>query len=191
MNETCTCLYTLTDDLHNKVLVGNIFYWRGADVTRDQIISDILDDHPGFSQEDVHVYDTNWLDMGHKDIAVKYNLAHRRIEVGLCKKNYRNHKDNSGDSWKKKTIKQIESLYGGAYSEFKGHDDTNRRLYVHKIDVIMRSLESMQDEPETYIKGAMEEQIKRDKDVLDKLMNEIRKKEERAKRGGGRLGLES
>ena len=71
-------------------------------------------------------------------------------------------------TWKQARLHSIEIQYGTIYDMFKGHDD-DRQVFCNTYDSIERALNSLPEEPDSYIKVAMWRQINKDKELLDRI----------------------
>ena len=71
-------------------------------------------------------------------------------------------------TWKQKKIHNFENQFGGRIEEFEGFDD-DRRVYINIYNQIIDALESLPDEPHSYIRSAVTRQINSDKDILNSI----------------------
>jgi len=72
-------------------------------------------------------------------------------------------------TWKQRIIRDLKVQYGGCIEEYKGHDD-DRQVYVDTFNLIMEALNTLPEEPVSYIKVAMLRQINRDKETLNNII---------------------
>lgn len=73
-------------------------------------------------------------------------------------------------TWKNQKLDYIESFYGNAYRLFKEqdpHDD--RRLYMNVYKMIIKALQSLPDEPDLYVRVALNKQIDDDLALLTRI----------------------
>ena len=71
-------------------------------------------------------------------------------------------------TWKQARLHDIEIHYGGIVEEFKGYKD-DRLVYVNTYTQIVEAIESLPEEPLSYIKVAMWLKINKDKEILNKI----------------------
>lgn len=71
-------------------------------------------------------------------------------------------------TWKQKKIHNFKNQFGGRIEEFEGFDD-DRRVYINIYNRIIEALESLPDEPHSYIRSAITRQINADKDILNSI----------------------
>ena len=72
-------------------------------------------------------------------------------------------------TWKQMKIESMQHNYGHHIEEFKGHKD-DRLVYVNTYNSIMEALESLPEEPHSYIRVAMFRQLNKDKEVLNDII---------------------
>lgn len=73
-------------------------------------------------------------------------------------------------TWKQMKIEFMQRNYGHHIEEFEGHKD-DRLVYINTYNSIMEALESLPEEPHSYIKVAMFRQLNRDKEQLNSIIN--------------------
>ena len=71
-------------------------------------------------------------------------------------------------TWKQRIIHDVKVQYGGCIEEYKGHDD-DRLVYVGTFNLIIEALNTLPEEPVSYIKVAILRQINHDKEMLDRI----------------------
>lgn len=74
--------------------------------------------------------------------------------------------------YSKQKIEFMENIYGGYIKRFTGYND-DRRLYINIYNIIIDSLISLDAEPTTYIKVAINRQIADDTKCLDEILKEF------------------
>lgn len=71
-------------------------------------------------------------------------------------------------TWKQAKLHDIEIQFGGCIEEYKGFTD-DRMVYVNTYSQIIEAIESLPEEPHSYVKVAMFHQINKDKEVLNRI----------------------
>lgn len=74
-------------------------------------------------------------------------------------------------TWKCCKLHDLNLVYGYTYRQFRDQIDTygpsdDRRVYVNMYERIIEAINSLPDEPVTYVKIAMWRAINKDKDAL-------------------------
>ena len=71
-------------------------------------------------------------------------------------------------TWKQAKIHGMEIRFGTAYEVYRDFDD-DRKVFANLYEQIMRALNSLPEEPDSYIKVAIWRQLCRDKEVLNSI----------------------
>lgn len=72
-------------------------------------------------------------------------------------------------SWKESKKYTMEKFYGKYLKEFEGYSD-DRKIYCNTYAMIMKALESLQDDPECYVRCAMNQMINNDMGMMDRII---------------------
>lgn len=72
-------------------------------------------------------------------------------------------------SWKESKIKFLKMHYEKYLAEFTGWID-DRQIYCNTYKMIMRAVESLPDEPDNYIRVAMNHAINKDLQMMDSII---------------------
>ena len=75
-------------------------------------------------------------------------------------------------TWKQARLHDIELRYGGRIEEYKGFTD-DRKIYVNIYNQVIEAIESLPEEPCSYIKVAMWHQFNKDKEILNRIQAEF------------------
>ena len=76
-------------------------------------------------------------------------------------------------TWKAAKIHNFELLYGTSYREYKEYMEANpycdddRKVYIAIYDQIMEALESLPEQPNSYVRVAMYHEINRDRERMN------------------------
>ena len=74
-------------------------------------------------------------------------------------------------TWKARKLHDLDIRFGTSYRDFKegGYVD-DRRVFVNTYEIIVQALESLPEEPVSYIRVAMWRQINRDYKMMDEIL---------------------
>ncbi len=78
-------------------------------------------------------------------------------------------------SWKQRELDYMEFMYGEEIKKYEGHKD-DRQIYINIYNIIIEALNTLPEEPVTFIKVAMNHHIDEDKKVLDSIKEEFKNK---------------
>lgn len=79
--------------------------------------------------------------------------------------------------WKQMHMERLQYLYGEDYRRWLGKHRDDRALYCRLYEAIEAGLRSLPTEPNAYIKAAVSEQIKRDRETMDKIVKIFQRRE--------------
>ena len=73
------------------------------------------------------------------------------------------------NSWKESKKHTMETFYGKYLKEFEGYSD-DRKIYCNTYEMIMKALESLPDDPQCYVRCAMNQTINNDMGMMDRII---------------------
>ena len=72
-------------------------------------------------------------------------------------------------TWKSRKTEYLTRVYGRHIEAFRGHDD-DRGIYCNTYGRMLAGIESLADEPDLYVRVAMNARIRQDTDSLDRIL---------------------
>lgn len=76
-------------------------------------------------------------------------------------------------TWKQHRISHHKFMYEDKAKRFAGHHD-DRQLFINTYNMILEALESLDDEPTTLVKVAMNHQISSEYEVMDEIIERFK-----------------
>ena len=76
-------------------------------------------------------------------------------------------------SWKQIKTEYLELVYGRYVPEFSQYSD-DRDVYVHTYYSVMRAIDSLPDNPDIYVRVAMNRAIEQDTEMFDRIIESVK-----------------
>jgi hypothetical protein len=73
------------------------------------------------------------------------------------------------NTWKGHRIDYHRFMYGDYVERFTGHTD-DRQLFINTYNTVLSALESLEDEPNSLVKVAVNAQINKEYELMDRIL---------------------